>query len=52
MVSAGRTNREIADALFLSVKTVERHLTHIFAKLGLGSRAAVASVVVRRQSNR
>jgi DNA-binding CsgD family transcriptional regulator len=48
MVSAGRTNQEIADRLYLSIKTVERHLSHIFAKLGVSSRAAVAGLVARQ----
>jgi class 3 adenylate cyclase/DNA-binding CsgD family transcriptional regulator/tetratricopeptide (TPR) repeat protein len=34
----GLTNREIAEALFMSAKTVERHLAHVFAKLGIESR--------------
>jgi len=34
----GLTNKEIADALFLSVKTVESNLTRIYAKFGIGSR--------------
>jgi ATP/maltotriose-dependent transcriptional regulator MalT len=49
MVSAGRTNREIADGLYLSIKTVERHLSHIFGKLGVRSRAAVAGLVGRQE---
>jgi DNA-binding CsgD family transcriptional regulator len=44
MVTAGRTNRQIAERLFLSTKTIETHLTHIFAKLGVTSRSAVAGL--------
>ncbi len=43
LVAAGRTNREIAGALFLAEKTVERHVTHILTKANLGNRAAAAS---------
>jgi DNA-binding NarL/FixJ family response regulator len=46
-VALGRTNREIAGDLFLSEKTVEGHLTSIFAKLGVSARAAVAELVGR-----
>ncbi|WP_189172271.1 ATP-binding protein [Pilimelia anulata] len=44
-VSEGLTNREIATRAFLSVKTVERHLHRIFAKLDLSGRAALAAIV-------
>jgi DNA-binding NarL/FixJ family response regulator len=47
LVSAGRTNREVAAELFLSQKTVETHLRHIFGKLGVSSRASVARVLGR-----
>ena len=50
LVSNGHTNRQIARLLFLSEKTVETHLAHIFAKLGVSSRAAVASTVAWAQS--
>ena len=50
LVAAGRTNREIGGELFLSEKTVEGHLTRIFAKLGVTSRAEVAEVVGRARA--
>ena len=42
-----RTNREIAEELFLSTKTVETHMRHIFEKLGVSSRVEVARVLAR-----
>jgi DNA-binding NarL/FixJ family response regulator len=39
-MAEGRTNRQIAEVLVLSDKTVKRHLSNIFAKLGVGTRAA------------
>jgi DNA-binding NarL/FixJ family response regulator len=42
-----RTNREIADELFLSTKTVETHMRHIFDKLGVSSRVEVARAMER-----
>jgi DNA-binding CsgD family transcriptional regulator len=44
-IAAGRTNREIAAALFLSEKTVENHLSRIYKKLDVHSRAALAAIV-------
>lgn len=38
MAAAGMSNKEIASELFLSVHTIESHLTSIFNKLGVGSR--------------
>jgi DNA-binding CsgD family transcriptional regulator len=42
LVAEGRTNREVAAALFLGVSTVETHLRHIYAKLGVRSRTELA----------
>jgi DNA-binding CsgD family transcriptional regulator len=42
LVAEGRTNREVADLLFLSTKTVAAHLTSAYAKLGVRSRTGLA----------
>jgi DNA-binding CsgD family transcriptional regulator/tetratricopeptide (TPR) repeat protein len=39
LMADGRTNRQIAEVLILSEKTVKRHLSNMFAKLGVGTRA-------------
>jgi len=44
-VARGATNREVAGALFLSVKTIEAHLHAIYSKLGLRRRAELAALV-------
>ena len=38
MAADGMTNRSIAQALFVTLRTVELHLTSSYAKLGIGSR--------------
>jgi DNA-binding CsgD family transcriptional regulator len=43
LLSAGETNREIAAGLVVSVRTVDRHVSNIYAKLGVSSRAAATS---------
>ena len=43
LVAAGETNKAIAAELVLSVRTVDRHVSNIFAKLGVSSRAAATA---------
>jgi DNA-binding NarL/FixJ family response regulator len=43
LLAAGRTNQAIAAELYLSEKTVARHVSNIFGKLGVGSRTAAAA---------
>lgn len=43
LVATGLSNREVAAELFLSVKTVQFHLTRVYAKLGIRSRAELAA---------
>jgi DNA-binding CsgD family transcriptional regulator len=45
LAAQGRTNREIAQSLFVTPKTVETHLRHAFEKLGITSRRALAAVL-------
>jgi DNA-binding NarL/FixJ family response regulator len=49
LVASGRTNRAIASKLGISEKTVARHLSNIFNKLGLSSRAAATAYAYQRQ---
>ncbi len=45
LAAEGRTNRQIAQALFVTQRTVETHLTHTFAKLDLASRDELAAAL-------
>ncbi len=43
LIAAGKTNRDVAAALFISEKTVARHVSNIFDKLGVSSRTAAVA---------
>ena len=43
LLAAGKTNRVIAQELFISEKTVASHVSHIFTKLGVTSRSAATA---------
>lgn len=48
LIAKGQSNDEIAEQLFISPKTVRNHITHIFSKLGVDSRAK--AIVLARQA--
>ena len=48
LVATGRSNREVAAELFVSVKAVEFHLGHVFDKLGIRSRRALPGLLAAR----
>jgi DNA-binding CsgD family transcriptional regulator len=50
LVAEGKTNREVAAALFLSDRTVEGHLTRVFGKLGVRHRSEVGPALAARQT--
>jgi DNA-binding NarL/FixJ family response regulator len=47
LVSQGLSNQQVAHKLNLSVRTIEAHLTHIYNKLGVGSRIEAALLAQR-----
>jgi DNA-binding CsgD family transcriptional regulator len=49
LVAAGKTNRAIASDLFLSEKTVARHVSNIFTKLGVASRSAATAFAFKHE---
>jgi DNA-binding NarL/FixJ family response regulator len=51
LVATGGTNREIADRLFLSVRTVERHIGNVYAKIGVHDRRSARLYALRHGLN-
>ncbi|BCN81481.1 response regulator [Prescottella equi] len=52
LLAEGLTNKELGKRLFISEATVKTHLAHIYAKLGVDSRAAAVSIALRREGIR
>ena len=48
LAAEGRTNAQVGEQLFISRHTVDSHLRHIYAKLGVSTRAQLATRVARR----
>lgn len=49
LVATGKSNREVAETLFISIKTVETHKTHILEKLGLRNTAELVKYAIRNK---
>jgi DNA-binding CsgD family transcriptional regulator len=50
LVAEGLSNPQIGERLYVSRRTVQTHLAHVFAKLGISSRAQLAAQATRRQA--
>ncbi len=47
LLAAGRSNEQIGEALFISPRTAQTHVTHLLAKLGLANRTEAAAFAHR-----
>lgn len=52
LIAEGRTNRQIADAMFLAEKTVKNYVSHLLAKLGMARRSEAAAYSARLSEKR
>jgi len=52
LLTQGLSNRELGQRLFISEATVKTHLAHIYAKLGVETRAAAIATAIRREGMR
>jgi DNA-binding CsgD family transcriptional regulator len=52
LAAVGKRSREIADQLFLSARTVDSHLSRIYRKLDISSRAALSRLVAQKVAER
>ena len=52
LLTQGLSNKELGRKLFISEATVKTHLAHIYAKLGVDSRAAAIAKALRREGMR
>jgi hypothetical protein len=50
MLTAGLSNPQIGERMYISRRTVQTHVAHIFMKLGVSSRAQLAAEVIRQPS--
>jgi DNA-binding CsgD family transcriptional regulator len=48
LAAEGRSNPQIGERLYISRRTVQTHVAHIFMKLGISSRAQLAAEVIRQ----
>jgi DNA-binding NarL/FixJ family response regulator len=48
LLAGGHTTKEIAGELVVAVSTVDRHITHIYQKLGVRNRAAATALALKR----
>jgi DNA-binding CsgD family transcriptional regulator len=51
LVAEGLTNAQLAERMFIAVGTAKTHLTHVFAKLGVTTRAQLATLATKRKSD-
>jgi len=51
LAAQGLTNPQIGERLFVSRRTVQTHVAHVFAKLGISSRTLLAAEVARRDTS-